>query len=310
MAWPLPGFARRFGPTLALGLFGYLEIRAHWPRMRTLFEAALASGRPEDDLVTWAWLEHDRAVPDVEQGHFGPARGRLLRSLGHFETAGHTAGQARCCSSLSHVCERLDQLDEAIEWGERGLKLAHEAGDLAVLGTSHLALGVLYNRVRRSTEATAAFQASFDLAEVAGNDRSLARRLRVAATSYLAIGSHEQGIDHLNMATRLYGGLDDPSGMALVLQQLGQAEFGRRNYPQAERAVQEGLLLIERHNDSYCQAWLLATLAAIQDATERSGAARRTRLQAIGIFEAEGVTAAADDLRKEQLATTPTGGGA
>lgn len=303
----LPGQARRFGPSLALGLFGYLEIRAHWLRMRTIFDLALASGRPEDDPVTWGWLEHDRAIPDVEQGHLEEARVRLLRSLDLFETARHTRGLARCCSSLSHVCERLDHLGEAIEWGERGLKLAQQEGELAVLGTSHLALGVLYNRVGRSSDATASFQACFELAEVAGNDRSMARRHRVAAASYLAAGFYDQYIEHLNAALSLFSKVEDPVGLAESLQNRGQAELDRANYGVAERNVREGLRMTELHGDSHRQAWLLATLAAIQDATAKPAAAKRTRSQAIEIFEAEGMTAAADDLRKEQLARAKGG---
>ncbi|WP_328327369.1 NB-ARC domain-containing protein [Kribbella sp. NBC_00382] len=309
LASVLPGLALRFGPSLALGLFGYLEIRAHYLRMRGIFDLALASGKPADDLVTWGWLEHDRAIPDVEQGHLEWAQVRLLRSLDHFEAGQHVAGIARCCSSLSHVCERLDQLDEAIEWGERGLELAQEAGDLAVLGTNHLALGVLYNRVGRTTEAAAAFKASFDLAEAAGNFRSLARRQRLVATSYLAVGSRHQGIEHLNAAIRLYSDLDDPSGLALTHLYLSRAEVEGGNYQQAEQAVEEGLRLAELHGDTYCQGWLLVNLAAIQDATARPAAARRTRLQAIDIFEADGMTAVADGLRRGQIVTENAVGG-
>ncbi|GAA0926355.1 hypothetical protein GCM10009554_06530 [Kribbella koreensis] len=309
LASVLPGLAPRFGPSLALGLFGYLEIRSHYLRMRDIFDLALASGRPSDDLVTWGWLEHDRAVPDVEQGHLELARERLLRSLDHFEAAHHVPGIARCCSTLSHVCERLDQLDEAIEWGEHGLKLAHEAGDLDVLGTNHLALGVLYNRVGRTVEAAAAFKASFDLAEAAGNVRSLARRHRLVATSYLAAGSRDQGIEHLNVAIRLYNDLDDPSGLALAYLFLSRAEVDGRNYQQAERTAQEGLRLAKLHDDTYCQGWLLVNLAAIQDATARPTAARQARLQAIAIFEADGMTAVANGLRKGQAVTENAVGG-
>lgn len=307
MASTVPGLARRYGPSLALGLFGYLEIRAHWLRMRIIFDLALASGRPEDDLITWGWLEHDRAIPDIELDHLGEGRLRLLRSLDHFEAAQHLDGIARCCSSLSHVCEGLDHLDEAIEWGERGLKLAQEAGELAALGTSQLALGILYNRVGRDTEAVAAFETSLELAESAGNHRPLARRLQVAASSYLAAGAHDRGIKHLNAALELYGRIDDPVGLAELLQQLAQVELARGNYAEAERKVREGLRLTELHGDSHRQALLLANLAVIQDATAKPAVARQTRLQAIEIFEAEGVIAAADDLRREQLAVSKNG---
>ncbi|WP_433007697.1 NB-ARC domain-containing protein [Kribbella sp. CA-294648] len=293
-----PGLARRFGPSLALGLFGYLEIRAHWPRIQTLYDLALASGRPEDDPVTWGWLEHDRAVPDIELGHLELGRVRLLRSLSHFETAGDSAGLARCCSSLSHVCELLDQVDEAIAWGERGLKVAQDAGEPGALGTSQLALGVLYNRVGRSTEAAAAFQASLELAD---NDRSLARRHRVVATSHLAAGADEAAIGHFNAALTLYAGIDDPTGLAEVLQYLAKIEFARGHYSEAEEKIREGLQLTELHSDTHRRAWLLANLATIQDVTGKPAAARRTRQRAIEVFEADGVTAAADQLRREQV---------
>lgn len=298
----LPALANRFGPSLALGLFGYLEIRANWPGMRALFDLALASGDPEDDLLTWAWLEHDRAIPDVEQGQLEQGRARLLRSLSYFEAAHQVEGLARCCSSLSHVCERLDHLDEAIEWGERALKLARESADLSVLGTSQLAVGMLYNRVGRSADAAAAFQASLELAELAGNDRSRARRHGNAGISYLAIGSYDRGIEHLTLALSLLDSLDDPVGMAQCLQHVGQAEFARRNYDEAERIVRQGLKLTELHSDSHRRARLFAQLAAIQDATDDPAAALESRGLAIEIFDAVGLTAEADDLREQQLA--------
>lgn len=306
----LPGLARRFGPSLALGLFGYLEASEHWLRMRSLYDLALASGDPADDPTTFGWLEHDRAVPDVEQGHLDLAQVRLLRALDLFEAAHDIGGMARCCSSLSHVGERLDQLDKAIDWGERGRALAEKAGDLAALGTSHLVLGMLYNRVGRSVDAEAAFQASFDLAEQSGHGRSLARRRLNAASSYLVVGAYARCIDHLNAALALFASsVDDPVGLAQTLQLLGDTQLALGNYADGERTVREGLRLTEIHNYRWRRAGLLVTLAAIQDATADPAAARRTRLQAIEIFEAEGMAAAADDLQREQLARAKGGGG-
>lgn len=301
----LTGLARRFGPSLALGLFGYLEVRGHWMRMRASYDLALACGEPADDPSTFGWLEHDRAIPDVEQGHLEVARVRLVHALDLFETADDFGGMARCCSSLSHVGEELDQLDEAIGWGERGRGLAEKAGDLAALGTNQLVLGMLYNRVGRGIEAQSAFQSSFDLAERAGHGRSLARRRLNAANSYLAIGDHDRASEHLNAALALFNSdVDDPVGCAHAFQYLGESALARGNYAEAERNVREGLQLTELHSDRNRQAILLAKLASIQDATAKPVAARQTRLRAIEIFEADGVTIAADELRSEQLAVT------
>lgn len=131
----IPELAHRFGPTLALAFFGYLESRAHWERMRFIYDLSISSVDADDDPSTLGWLHHDRAIPDAEQGHFELARSRMIMSLNHFSKAQDITGLARCCSSLSHVCERLNLLDEAVSWGERGLVLAQEAGDVSVVGT-------------------------------------------------------------------------------------------------------------------------------------------------------------------------------
>jgi tetratricopeptide (TPR) repeat protein len=304
----LPGLARRFAPLLTLGLFGYLEVRANWTRMRTFYDLALAEGDPADDLTTFGWLEHDRAIPDVEQGRLGPARRRLLRGLEVFEAANDASGIARCCSSLSHVGELLDQLDEAIEWGERGRAMAAQAGDQAALGTSQLVLGVLYNRVGRTAEAKAAFQASFDLAESSGHGRALARRRATAAASYVAAGRYDTAIEHLEVALNLFNGeVDDPIAKAHALQALSEAEFALGNHSQAEQHLREGLRLTDLHSDTHSRASLLASLATVQDAGAEPAAARQTRLEAIEIYETEGFLDAADELRRVQDAASGDG---
>ena len=299
----LPGMARRFGPSLALGLFGCLEIRAYWTRLRMVYGLALATGPAADDPSTFGWLEHDRAIPDIEQGHLEAGRERLLRALALFESVEDSAGVARCCSSLSHVCERLDALDDAIEWGERALVLAQKADEIGTLGTSHLALGVLYNRVGRNAEADAAFTASFDLAVSSGNDRSLARRRRVAASSYIALGEYTIGIEHLNAALQLFSTtVDDPIGLAEALDNLSRAQFALGDYTAAEQNALHGLRLTEQFRDNHRQAWILSSLANIQDARGNHQGARLSRAEAIQIFETEGVLTEATKLRNRQRA--------
>jgi transcriptional regulator with XRE-family HTH domain/tetratricopeptide (TPR) repeat protein len=297
----VPGLARRFGPLLALGLFGYLEIRAYWPRMRTVYDMALASGPATDDPATFGWLEHDRAIPDIEQGHLEAGHRRLLRALMLFESIDSTVGTAQCCASLSHVCERLDRIDEAIEWGERALVLAQKADETGPLGTSHLALGVLYNRDGRSAQAEASFNASFELAAGAGNFRSLARRHRVAASSYIALGEYATGIEHLNTALGLFSTtIEDPIGLAEALQILSSAQLALGDYATAEKTARDGLQLTEKFRDTYRQGRLLAALANAQEALGNHRAAHDSRERAINIFESEGVPAEAAEIRTHQ----------
>jgi tetratricopeptide (TPR) repeat protein len=205
---------------------------------------------------------------------------------------------ARCCSSLSHVDERLDHLDEAVQWGERGLELARTIGGSSSLGTSHLALGVLYNRVGRSADAEVAFAASF---EHAGNARSLARRRRVAAFSCFNISEYDRGIEHLNAALELFAtGVDDPVGLAEAMQNLSEAQLALGNYSAAEEAALKGIHVTAKYRDRHREAWLLGVLATIEEATGNPAAAHQSRARAIHIFETEGVPTEAEKLRSQQ----------
>jgi tetratricopeptide (TPR) repeat protein/transcriptional regulator with XRE-family HTH domain len=294
----VPALAERFGPSLALGLFGYLESRALWERMRSVYDLAIGSIDATTDPSTAAWVHHDRAIPDIEQGHLESGRGRLLQSLELFDEAQDLAGMARSCSSLCHVCERLGWIGEAIEWGERGLSLALKVGDQAVLGTSHLALGILYNRVGRYTDAEAAFQTTLELARSTGNTRFRARRHRVIAGSYFDRGLYDVGIEHLNASLALYQNHYDPIGISEALHHLSSARLALGQLDSAQQSAGEALRLAVEYNDTHREAAVLATLAEIREAQGDRTSAQDLRRQAITIYEADGMTPAATALRK------------
>jgi tetratricopeptide (TPR) repeat protein len=297
----VPGLEQRFGPLLALGLFGYLVARDSWNKMRQVYDFGLAAVDSARDPVTAGWLEHDRAIPEIEQRDFPDGRIRVTRSFELFEKAGALEGMAVCATSLSYLHERLDGLNEAIGWGERGLALAGRVGNTKFVGTSHLALGRLYNRVGRTEEAAAAFRTTFDLA--AGNRRLQARRRMIAAASYLDRADHQHGIDHLVVAKDLYRNLDEPNGLAETLEFLGQALTALGRHGEARAAAQEALHLAEGRHDTFRQAMALGVLATVEDADGRTAEADALRRRAIALFEADNVPHAAEALRT--LLTAP-----
>jgi tetratricopeptide (TPR) repeat protein/transcriptional regulator with XRE-family HTH domain len=290
------GLQQRFGPALALGLFGYLIARDSWNKMRLVYDFGLTVVDPLQDPATAGWLEHDRAIPEIEQGDFEEGRRRVTRSFGLFEQAGNLDAMAVASTSLSFVHERLDLLDEAILWAERGLAYAVQAGNNHVIGTSHLALGRLYNRAGRVDDAERTFAAGFELA--GDNRRVVARRRMIAAASYLDRADYERGIDHLVVARHLYRELDEPNGLAETLEFLVQALTALGRHSGARETALEALQLAEGTRDTYRQARVLGVLATVEEATGRIAEADALRRRAIKIFEADNVPHAADALRK------------
>jgi transcriptional regulator with XRE-family HTH domain/tetratricopeptide (TPR) repeat protein len=292
----VPGLQQRFGPSLALGLFGYLIARDSWNKMRLVYDLGLAAVDPSHDPAMAGWLEHDRAIPEIEQGNFDDGRRRVIRGFGLFEQAGDLDAMAVASTTLSFVHERLDLLDEAIRWGERGLAYAVQAGNSHVIGTSHLALGRLYNRVGRVEDADRTFHAGIDLA--GDNLRVVARRRMIAAASYLDRADHERGIEHLVVARRLYRELDEPNGLAETLEFLVQALTALGRHSGARETALEALQLAEGSRDTYRQARVLGVLATVEEATGNLAEADALRRRAIKIFEADNVPHAAEALRK------------
>jgi transcriptional regulator with XRE-family HTH domain len=294
----IPGGQQRFGPSLALGLFGYLEARAYWGKMRLVYDLGITAADPDQDPSTAGWLLHDRAIPDVEEGDATTGRTRVLRSFELFERAGDVVGMARCCSTLSHIHERLDRLDESVSWGERGLALSRQVGDSGGIGANCLALGVLYQRAGRGVDARRAFQESFELAEADGNVRSLARRRRVAGVTCLEQGQFGEAVAHLSVASQVFRRLDDPSGLAESLGHLSTVELAQGRPAAAEVHAQEALALAEKYHDAFRQGTVLGTLASIKDAIGAPEVALTLRRRALDVFEAHRITRAANALRE------------
>ncbi|ONI72151.1 hypothetical protein BWI15_18930 [Kribbella sp. ALI-6-A] len=292
------GGQQRFGPSLALGLFGYLEARASWSKMRLVYDLGIAAANPDQDPSTAGWLEHDRAIPDVEEGDAATGRARVLRSFELFERAGDVVGMARCCSTLSHIHERLDRLDESVSWGERGLALSRQIGDSGGVGANCLALGALYQRIGRTADARRAFQESFELAEADGNVRSLARRRRVAGVCCLEQGQFGEALAHLTVASQHFRRLDDLSGLAETLGHLSTVELAQGRPAAAELHAQEALELAGKYHDTFRTGTVLGTLATIKDAVGAPEEARTLRRRALEIFEAHQISRAAEELRE------------
>lgn len=250
-------------PELTLALFGYYETRWRWPDMRAATSLACAVAMKSDQPAVHAWLEHDRAIPEVEQGNLNAARLHLERSLRLFRSVADQDGEARCCTSLSHVLERLGLLDEALRWARQALALTEEIDDEPVRGISHLAIGVLQQRLGQYDEAADSFRLTFAMAEASGNPHSLAKRLQAAADAYLVSGQPFRAMPILTRALDLYHHSGNETGAAGCFWQLATACRARRDNASAAGHLQNCLDLTRKYGDKQREGDVLAALGSI-----------------------------------------------
>lgn len=253
-------------PELALALFGYHETRSRWAEMR-LFDAVgreIAGELGFGHLA--AWLEHDLAIPDAEAGDLEPSLTHLRNSLTMFQEISDLAGQARCCSSLSHVLERKGLIDEAVASAEQALSLSQQIDDQTVEGISYLALGTLYNRRGDHLRAERSFNRSLALAHGTSNLRSLAKRFQIAGQSYEAAGLYDQAIDSLSRSLEVFSQISDGNTQAESHLSLAAIYRSRGDLTTATAQAETGLRLARTYGNKQREGQLLTELGKLAQA--------------------------------------------
>jgi transcriptional regulator with XRE-family HTH domain/tetratricopeptide (TPR) repeat protein len=275
---------RGYVPELALALFGYFIVNLRWSEMRVIDQVGreVAAELGFDRLA--AWLEHDLAIPDVERGELEPSQTHLLRSLELFRAIPDLAGQARCCSSLSHITELMGRLDEAVEWGEQALALSLRIGDQSVEGISYVALGTLHVRRGEHEMAKQRFDLSIALAEKAANLRSLSRRYQYVGQAYLGGGLNALAEQALLKSLDVLAELDDQNAAAETLQHLAANHLAVGDHAAATGRAEAGLQLARANGNKLREGRLLIVLGRIEAVTDDLSAARSLWQQAAALL--------------------------
>ncbi|WP_427891414.1 helix-turn-helix domain-containing protein [Kribbella sp. GL6] len=260
-------------PELALALFGYHEARSRWPQMRSIISAAQEVTGDQHRLLA-AWLQHDRAIPDVEHHDLDSGERHLLRALELFEELGDAVGQARCCSSISYVYSIQGRLDECLVWTERTLELSRTIGDPNVEGLGLLIRGTALAKQGRHDLARSSFELSVGIAEARLNQRSRAKRYGMIGHAYLAAGQVDDAATALVRGFESFAASGDENGQAEMLLRLASLELARDNESAASRYATAGLAHARAGADRHREGELLLVTGRIEYARGRLQEAR------------------------------------
>ncbi|WP_433169767.1 tetratricopeptide repeat protein [Kribbella sp. CA-247076] len=260
-------------PELALAMFGYNESRSRWLEMRDLCLTGVAIAHQLDLPLMAAWLEHDTAIPEVENGTLEVAVVHLFKALQMFRDLSDGPGQARCCSSLTHVLGRLGRLDEALQLGTEALRLSQELGQRTIEGVSYIALGGLYDRKGDAEQADQAFAQGIHLARDMGDTRSLAKRYLNVGFSHLLVGRVEDAKAPLYECLKIAEAVRNDDQVTQSLQCLAAVFASQGEYPKAQEYLASALALARQLGNRLREGCFLLELGKISAATGHRDAA-------------------------------------
>ncbi|WP_405061052.1 tetratricopeptide repeat protein [Kribbella sp. NBC_01505] len=234
-------------PELVLSLFGYHESRSRWVEMRDMHRGVAELAEKNGLAPMAAWLAHDTAIPEVENGSLDEGATLLLKALDMFRAVGDLRGQARCASSVTHVLGRLGRTDQALELGNEALRLSQDIGDTTVEGVTYVALGGLYDRRGDYARADESFQHGVQLAQRIGDLRSIGKRYLNTGFSHLLVGRLDDAVAPLLKCIEAGKQLGNDDVESQGWQCLAAVYAAQGRYREAHESIDAGMALIRRH---------------------------------------------------------------
>jgi tetratricopeptide (TPR) repeat protein len=247
-------------------LFGYHESRRRWLEMRELGQGAVELAQHLHLGAVAAWLQHDSAIPEAENGDVTAAADRLLAALPMFRDVGDLVGQARCCSSLAYVFGLVGRVGEALKFGKNALELSQLIGDTTLEGVAYTAVGGLYDRAGDFGRADEAFAQGIALAEKSGDSRSVFKRYINTAFSHLQVGRHEDSLPWVVRSLGVAQKAGDRMAQAESHHLVALAYAAQGEYETARGHIDTGLQLARGTRDLVREGRLQLELARINAA--------------------------------------------
>jgi tetratricopeptide (TPR) repeat protein/transcriptional regulator with XRE-family HTH domain len=252
-----PGLAGQ----LSSALYGYFEMRSHWPDQAQANEEALAVARRTGDLPGQATalndlgMAHDRlgrhaegtaclreslalfrdlgdlrgeaaalfnlALSHLWQGRHEEAVAALVAGVDLYRRLGDRVGQAVSLSTLASVHGRLGRYAEATGCLRESLAISRELGDRLGEAAALTNLGAVSRHLGQLDEAVASLRESLAIFREFDH-RGQANSLHELGTAYAALGLHEEAVEALREARTRFHDLGNRRAEEEVLRDLGE----------------------------------------------------------------------------------------
>ena len=142
------------------------------------------------------------------------------------------------------------EVEEAIEWLQRALRIFDERDMLMAMAYGHTDLGTSFRVLEDPRQALDHFWLAFEAAAQLGDARSLAPAYMNLGSAYLSLNNFERAIEQHRKALRVALRLGDEALVASAHNNLGLAMEGMAMYAEAQRAYESALTVFQRNRDA------------------------------------------------------------
>jgi len=127
------------------------------------------------------------------------------------------------------ILRELNRYDEAIEYLNHALLIAHEIGDMRGRGIWLGNLGLVYDDLRQPDKAVELHREAVEIARTLQDRRGLAARLGNVGNSYVSLGDYAAAADNFKEAVEIFQALGEKRELALRMGIIGNlhSEMGR-----------------------------------------------------------------------------------
>ena len=247
---------------------------------------AVAYVAAESQLDTYAWrLAWTMVNYLIRRGHWDEWIAVQDRALQAAARHGDRQGQAFAHRGMQRAYLQCGRRDDADRHGRQALDLFRELGDQAGQAQTYLLLGEGAVGQKRNDDALRLFLRAQDLYREVGHEAGQANALNNAGFTYVLLGRHEQALAVCRQAISLQQKVGDRYMEGFTWDSLGYAHHHLGCYGLRSPATGIALRLLREQGERYLEADTLARLADAHDAAGDGEAARRSRQQALEIYE-------------------------
>jgi len=240
-------------------------------------------------LLAASYYEQIEAgIQAEEEGRFEEAIQLLEGSMGEIPTDS-TQLMSDVYSSLLSSYFRTGKIEEALKYGEKGLALDEESGNMENLAASLSNMAAICIAVQRNAEAETYIDRSIEIVKQLGLKEKLALRLAMKGEIYVQEEKYDEAIELTEEALRLDRESGNEQKVAIRLSQLGNILMHQEKYARAEVCLKEAEEVHRNCQNQPSLAMTLMTLSTTARAQHHLSDARKYVTESIDIARQAGM---------------------
>lgn len=221
-----------------------------------------------------------------EQGDLDEAIKYLERSLKISEEINDKEGVANALNHYGIINEHSGNIEKALEYYHRAMKIREEIKDKKGLAMAYQNAGGLYESQGDIPKGLEYYHKALKLQEEIKDKDGMALTFNNLGYTYLNQDEYDKSLEYYQLGLKYYKELKDKSGIAFSLSNLGNLYLTEGKFDKALDCFTEALKLCEEIDYQEGIASCLNSLASIYSKREDYDKALEYNLRALKIFEA------------------------